>query len=799
MTRSPAGLRCVIFRDPRLILGLYALMRAYSLPAQQATIVEYPAPADMYGASGITAGADGNLWFAGTHNVGKISPAGVATEYANPPTWPGGSIAPGPDGNLWFPTLFGIAKITTAGVITVYPASDTPAQFGGITSGPDGKMWFSDIRQNAIGSITADGAMSAYGIPTANAIPGGITQGPDGNLWFTEVSGNRIGKITTSGAITEYVLPNADSEPNSITLGPDGSLWFTETTGNRVGRITASGAISEFALPDAGVSGLSGVHTAFPLAIIQSSDGYLWVAGGGGTIGRISTTGVVTMVPAPGAVGGIVQGPDGNIWFTDGRIGKLVPSSLPRNTDFSVDHLALSFFCIGGAGPPTPLKLGVSAPVRRAFVAATSGEPWLSISPSGSLSTNQAVTVSADPGGLGVGAHTGAVQLTSGGVSQTVPVTLSVGGAVSLSGGPFNFTGVSGGTIAGDGLLTISSAVPGIPAVPFTISIGGGTIRLFGCFPGGSVNYQWLAVTDPNGYAISGGVTPAAIRVGVNAGCRPGSAFPPPGNYSASIVISPAGGVEVAVYATLAVAAAPAITSVVNAASFATGPLSPGEVVTIFGSSLGPEIGMGPALDSAGNLARSLGSVSVSFSGYPAPLLYVSSTQINCVVPYEAGGLDKPSLQVIRGGAASKLYELSSFVAAAPGVFTLNGSGTGTGAIINVSGGVNGPNNPAARGSPVFFYITGEGQTSPPGTTGQVTSVNTVGSGPLTPQPLLRVSVTVGGQPAAVTFAGEAPGTVAGVLQVTIEVPSNAPSGDLPLVVSVGSLKSQDGVTVSVR
>jgi uncharacterized protein (TIGR03437 family) len=780
-------------------------MRAYSLPAQQATIVEYPAPADMYGANGITAGADGNLWFTGIHNVGKISPAGAATEYATPPTWPGGDVAPGADGSLWFPTLYGIAKITTAGVITVYPASVAPAQFGGIASGPDGKMWFSDNRNNAIGSITADGAMSAYDIPTANAIPGGITQGPDGNLWFTEISGNRIGKITTSGVITEYVLPNADSEPNSITLGPDGSLWFTEMTGNRVGRITDSGAISEFALPDAGVSGLSGVRTAFPLAIMQGSDGYLWVAGGGGTIGRISTTGVVTMVPAPGAVTGIVQGPDGNIWFTDGgfpdgRIGKLVPSSLPGNTDFSVDHLALSFFCIGGTGPPTPLKLGVSAPVRRAFVAATTGEPWLSISPSGSLSTNQIVTVSADPAGLGVGAHTGAVQLTSGNVSQTVPVTLNVGGAVSLSGGPFNFSGVSGGTIGPDGLLTITSTVPGIPAVPFTISIGGGTIPLFGCFPGGgSVNYQWLVVTDPNGYAISGGMTPATIRVGVNAGCRPGSAFPPPGNYSCAITITPAGGIGLAVDVTLAVAAAPAITSVANAASFATGPLSPGEVVAITGSSLGPDAAIGAALDSAGKVATSLGSVSVSFGGYLAPLLYVSATQINCVVPYEAGALGVSTLQVIRGGAASNLYSLSSLVAAAPGVFTLNGSGTGTGAITNGSGGVNGPKNPAARGSPAFFYITGEGQTDPPGTTGQVTSVNTVGGGPLTPQPLLRVSVTVGGQPAAVTFAGEAPGTVAGILQVNIVVPSDLPPGDLPLVVSVGSLMSQDGVTVTVQ
>jgi uncharacterized protein (TIGR03437 family) len=310
-----------------------------------------------------------------------------------------------------------------------------------------------------------------------------------------------------------------------------------------------------------------------------------------------------------------------------------------------------------------------------------------------------------------------------------------------------------------------------------------------------------LTVFDATGNAIASGVTPATVTVAdVGPSCGgPSATYPPPGNYSGAIVITPAGGIGLAVDVTLAVAAGPTVTAVANAASFATGPLSPGEVVAITGSSLGPDAGIGTALDSAGKVATSLGSVSVSFGGYLAPLLYVSATQINCVVPYEAGALDVPTLQVIRGGAASNLYDLSSLVAAAPGVFTLNGSGTGTGAITNGSGGVNGPKNPAARGRPAFFYITGEGQTAPPGTTGQVTSVNTVGGGPLTPEPLLGVSVTVGGQPAAVTFAGEAPGTVAGILQVNIVVPSDLPPGDLPLVVWVGTFMSQDGVTVTVQ
>jgi uncharacterized protein (TIGR03437 family) len=95
--------------------------------------------------------------------------------------------------------------------------------------------------------------------------------------------------------------------------------------------------------------------------------------------------------------------------------------------------------------------------------------------------------------------------------------------------------------------------------------------------------------------------------------------------------------------------------------------------------------------------------------------------------------------------------------------------------------------------------MTGEGQTQPTGVTGSVTAVNTSGSGPLTPQPLLLVAVTIGGQPATVSFYGEAPGLVAGVMQVNVIVPAAASSGTDSLVVSVGGNPSQSGVTVSVQ
>jgi uncharacterized protein (TIGR03437 family) len=69
----------------------------------------------------------------------------------------------------------------------------------------------------------------------------------------------------------------------------------------------------------------------------------------------------------------------------------------------------------------------------------------------------------------------------------------------------------------------------------------------------------------------------------------------------------------------------------------------------------------------------------------------------------------------------------------------------------------------------------------------------------VTPAPLLLIGVLINGQPASYVYAGEAPGLVAGMMQLNVQIPSNAPSGDLPITVSIGGGISQSNVTVSVR
>jgi uncharacterized protein (TIGR03437 family) len=249
---------------------------------------------------------------------------------------------------------------------------------------------------------------------------------------------------------------------------------------------------------------------------------------------------------------------------------------------------------------------------------------------------------------------------------------------------------------------------------------------------------------------------------------------------------------------TAASAALPTIAAVVNSASYATGAVSPGEMITIGGTNLGPASPAYLTFDSNGNVATSIGGVTVSIGGTLAPLVYVSSGQINAVVPYEVSGLIAPNVIVNYLGVGSNGYGLQT-VAAAPGIFTQSSSGSGAGTILNQDYTVNGPGNPAARGSSITIYMTGEGQTNPTGVDGWVTVANTRGAGPVTPAPLLQVSALIGGVSALVEFAGEAPGVVSGVLQVNVQVPANAPTGDVPIVVSVGASGSQPGVTVSVQ
>jgi uncharacterized protein (TIGR03437 family) len=243
---------------------------------------------------------------------------------------------------------------------------------------------------------------------------------------------------------------------------------------------------------------------------------------------------------------------------------------------------------------------------------------------------------------------------------------------------------------------------------------------------------------------------------------------------------------------------APTIMSVVNAASYIGGPISPGEVVTIFGTGIGPATAAYATTDPAtGKLTTMIGGVQVLLSGIAAPMIYASNTQVSAVVPYEMAFVANSPVSIEYAGESSNSDQLT-VAAAAPGLFAQNSSGSGPGAILNQDNSLNGPGHAAAKGSIVQVYMTGEGQTIPQGITGAITTV-TLPPPQVTPAPVQSIQVSINGQPANYTYAGEAPGMVAGVMQLNVQIPANTPSGPLSIQVSAGGNMSQNGITVSVQ
>lgn len=228
---------------------------------------------------------------------------------------------------------------------------------------------------------------------------------------------------------------------------------------------------------------------------------------------------------------------------------------------------------------------------------------------------------------------------------------------------------------------------------------------------------------------------------------------------------------------------------VVNAASFLPGAIAPGELITLFGTGIGPA---SPQLPSGSAANTILGGASVMIGGTAAPLLYAGSNQINAIVPYELAQSGSTHVTIASQGQQIATTTVA-VVSTAPAIFTLNSTGVGAGAILNQDLTVNSPTNPAAVGSAIAIFANGAGQTSPPGADGQIT-------GSVLPMPLLPVSVTVGGLNAKVLYAGAAPELVAGVLQVNVVVPSGlASAAAVPVVLNVGGVSSPAGVTVALK
>lgn len=205
-----------------------------------------------------------------------------------------------------------VLQISPSGGVKELPIPTPNADIGPLAIGGNQNIWFTEPGANSVGSVSTAGTFNpSIIIPTPNSDPAGIAEGDNGNIWFTERSGNKIGTII-SGSVLEYPIPTANSQPTAIAKG-DLSVWFIESNADKIGELYwPHGWITEHPISAAQGS---------PKRILQGPDGNMWFTlDNPAGIGVITNAGNVTVYPITtrgSAPLGISDGPNGTLAFTD--------------------------------------------------------------------------------------------------------------------------------------------------------------------------------------------------------------------------------------------------------------------------------------------------------------------------------------------------------------------------------------------------------------------------------------------------------------------------------------------------
>lgn len=433
-----------------------------------------------------------------------------------------------------------------------------------------------------------------------------------------------------------------------------------------------------------------------------------------------------------------------------------------------------------GAPPPVQsldITSTGTALTYRVSTTTASGGNWLFAGPLLAGSTPGTLAIGLNPSPIvgpaspypPPGTYMGSVILTADGAANspvTVPVTLTVTPAGKLS------------------IVTVSPLPAGMVGVPYSERLSAA---------GGTAPYKTWTVLDPND--LPPGISLAAS--GDNLTALLAGTPTAMGTFAFTVQVNDSANATAAAQFSLTIGAGAVSISpngIMNAASYAAGSVSPGEIVTIFGSGLGPDTMVGLQLDSRGQVSTSLAGTQVLFDGIAAPVIFTAAGQVSVIVPYEVTGKSTTRVQVVYQGKSSNVVSMTVW-AAIPGIFTMDVSGHGPGAILNQDGTVNSASNPASVGAYIIVYGTGEGQTDPAGVDGKPDDSPA-------PVPVAQpVSAVIGGVPIPVVqYAGGAPGLVAGVLQVNIQIPQSVPTGNsVPILINVGGQNSQANVTLAIK
>jgi uncharacterized protein (TIGR03437 family) len=555
-------------------------------------------------------------------------------------------------------------------------------------------------------------------------------------------TGTTTGALTFSSSTLNFTASASSSQSVTVTATQGGSIVYSVTSS--ASWLTASGS-------NGNVTPSTLTVTVNPAGLTagQTYTGYLYLMAG-------SNTQTITVNLTVGS------STSGNVTVTNSA-----GTTLNSTT-------GLTFSGQSGAAAPAAQSINIASASGASGVTFTysTNASWLTVnattSGSGSAPTTLPVTVNQASLTASSTPYTGTITISpNNGTAVTIPVSFTVTPAATVSASP--------GTLSFSYILGSGNN----PATQTITVSGNGTFSA-----SASASGNWCQVSPTSGTA------PTTLTVALT------NLDNLTANQTYTCTISVTGTGQTAgsstITASLSVTAPlPTIVKVTNAASFNTGSLSAGEIITIFGTGLGPTVGATGAA-SNGLFPTTLGGVQVLVGGYLAPMIYASATQVSAVVPYE---INRPVFLQTVNVQVKYLSQTSNGVlltqaAAAPGIFTANSSGSGPGAILNSNLSVNAPSNPAHIGDTVVLYVTGEGQTQPAGVSGQVTPISTSFI-----RPVQAPTVTINGLPAQVSFYAEAPSLIAGLLQINVVIPQGAGTGNLPVIVSFGGINSQTTAT----
>jgi len=458
------------------------------------------------------------------------------------------------------------------------------------------------------------------------------------------------------------------------------------------------------------------------------------------------------------------------------------PPSLSLST--ALLNFAVPVVPPGSTGQVVLLSVSGSSPVS--YTATAGSVPWLQVSPQSGFAfsfapAQLAITVDASSLAPQAKAYVAKVTVVAAGVSsatrtQNITVSLTVNAAPP----------------------TITSIFPAmLPANsgPWTITIRGTNI-----YKSTVAKVQGVAIALATTYISStalSAIVPASILT-VPTTLNVLLTNPAPAGDSAT---SP-----------LVVGTVSSISDVASTASYSTTSFSPGELVTIFGTNIGPTPPASMSITN-GYVDTTLNGVTVTVDGQPAPIIYANGGQINLQVPYEVT-IGAGKVVSVTNGAAAPVTTTITTVATAPGMFIYipdpANPGGGQVAALNynaTTGGyiTNSGTAPARIGDTVLLYITGEGNYLPapvlPLTTntGWIVPLPTP-PGTLPPQISPLPSVTIGGAAAAVQYAGPVVGSITGLMQMNVVIPASSTTGALvPISVSIGGNPSQAATTISIH